>query len=185
MISIALMVLAVSTAYGARPVKVSVKNCTRNTDEGLIELLGVTPTNDIVVGQNFTIFGNGIAQVGMSSVACPRCACCVCHCADIPDGFFNATAKWEGVPIFHTSGDACQPVTIKLPLDVGEIWYGGCKCPVPKGYDLPITVVSQVHESAPDATVYITLTVTDTQTKDEVLCVDITVDIGTLDLAEE
>merc|ERR1712087_10462 len=167
MMYLALLVLAASTVYGARPVKVSVKNCSRNTDEGAIQVLGVNPTNDIVVGQNFTIYGDGIAQV------------------DIPDGYFNATAKWEGVPIFHTSGDACSPVTIKLPLDVGEIYYGGCKCPLPKGYDLPINVIAQVHESAPDATVYITLTTTDTSTKDEILCVDITVDIGKLDEAQE
>ena len=57
--------------------------------------------------------------------------------------------------------------------------------PIPKGDDLPITVVAQVHESPPDATVYITLTTTDTSTKDEILCVDITVDIGKLALVQE
>merc|ERR1719471_817958 len=123
---IALLALAITTVFGARPVKVSVKNCSRNTDEGQIQTLDVSPTNGIVVGQNFTIAGDGIAQV------------------DIPDGYFNATAKWEGVPI---------------------------------------TVTAQVHESAPDATVYITLTTTDTSTKDEIICVDIVVDIGKL--AEE
>ena len=65
MMYLALMVLAVSTVFGARPVKVSIKNCTRNTDEGSIQALGVTPSNGIVVGQNFTIHGDGIAQVGM------------------------------------------------------------------------------------------------------------------------
>ena len=52
--------------------------------------------------------------------------------------------------------------------------------PIPKGYDLPVDVTAQVHESAPDATVYITLTTTDSSTKDEILCVDISVDIGKL-----
>eukprot|EP00483_Globobulimina_turgida_P009428 UN09447 len=162
LVALTLFAIMVSMAFGARKVVVEVKNCTKSTDESQIQSLQVTPSSGIQIGQNFTISGDGIPVMTVN------------------DGYFNATAKWEGVPIFHASGDACAPDTIKLPLDVGIIWYGGCSCPIYKGVDIPISVVAQVHPSAPDATVYVTMVVTDSATKNEVFCVDVSIDIGTI-----
>jgi len=157
-----LLALLVAGAFASRTVKVTVSNCTKDTSEAHVQHLEVTPDKQ-QVGQNFTISGDGIAKV------------------NVPGGYFNATAQWEGVPIYKTSGDACKPDTIVLPLDVGEIYYGGTKCPLTTNEDVPVSVVGIVHPDAPDATVHIRMAVTDSSTKAEVFCVLCDIDIGTLE----
>eukprot|EP01084_Bolivina_argentea_P231208 389949_1 len=139
--SIVLLAL-IGVSYGARTVKVSVSNCTQEDDESVVQKLMVAPSAP-KVGQNFTISGDGIPKM------------------DVPGGWFNATAQWIGIPIYRQSGDACAPDIIKLPLDVGEIYYGGTSCPLTKGVDVPVIVIGVVHPDAPDATVNVKMWVTD------------------------
>ena len=141
-----------------------VSNCTKSTDEATIHVLTLSPASPEQLGQNFTISGEGEADV------------------DITDSTFYAVAKSNGFPLFKTSGDACKPDEIKLPLDVGVVYFPGIKCPYKKGTDLIVPITAKVSPTAPNGEVKISLTVVDNSTDVEVFCVDTIVDIGIADL---
>ena len=119
--SLFFLTLLFCVALGSRTVKVTVNNCTKETDEAIIQELEVSPSKQHV-GQNFTIFGKGIPKV------------------NILNGIFNTTAQWIGIPVYSISGNACEPNTIVLPLDVGEIYYEGTQCPIKQNEEVPVSI---------------------------------------------
>eukprot|EP01084_Bolivina_argentea_P313013 541987_1 len=155
MLTFLLSTLLFGAVFGGSSIKVTVTNCTKSTDEGQINTLTVNPPSPEKTNANWTVTGTGVAEVA------------------ITEGTFKAVAKVAGIPVFTQSGDLCKPDTIKLPAGVGTIYYLGVKCPVEKGENLVVEIVNFVSSSAPDDTVKVSVTTTDTKTKQEIICVDV------------
>eukprot|EP00484_Ammonia_sp_Unknown_P000565 CAMPEP_0197020784 /NCGR_PEP_ID=MMETSP1384-20130603/1677_1 /TAXON_ID=29189 /ORGANISM="Ammonia sp." /LENGTH=165 /DNA_ID=CAMNT_0042448473 /DNA_START=83 /DNA_END=580 /DNA_ORIENTATION=+ len=157
MMKAAILLVLIGAAYAqldATEVKVTVSNCTKSTDEGKINTLTLSPASPEKVNENFTITGTGISGVAISG------------------GTYKAVAKIAGITVFTQSGDLCKPDTIKLPDNVGTIYYEGVSCPVAKNAVLVVKVTANVSPSAPDQTVKISVTTTDAGTNNEIVCID-------------
>lgn len=141
----------------ATEVTVTVANCTKNTDEGKINSITLSPASPEKVNSNFTITGTGSADV------------------TIDDATYNAVAKVKGIPVFTQNGDLCKPAVINLPGGVGTIYFQGVKCPVAANSALTVQIVADVSSSAPDdVKVDISITAKDTKTNNEVVCISAT-----------
>ena len=142
---------------GASEVKVTIANCTKNTDEGKINQLTLSPPSPEKTNSNFTISGTGTVDVAIS------------------DATYTAVAKVLGVPVFTQNGDLCKPATIQLPDGVGTIYFPGVKCPLAANSAIELKIIALVSNSAPDnVKVDISITGKDTKTKNEIVCISAT-----------
>lgn len=156
------LIFLVKVKGGERQVVISVQNCTQIGDEGHINSIDIYPSTKVKIGKNFTISGQGYNTLNR----------------DITQAYYNATTTWLGNIIYKISGNACIPYIFNLPLDVGKIWFNGVNCPVKASSSLTVDGTAQVHTDAPDATIKTVLTATDSISRLQIMCIDITIDIG-------
>mmetsp|Transcript_17487 Transcript_17487/g.27920 ORF Transcript_17487/g.27920 Transcript_17487/m.27920 type:complete len:163 (+) Transcript_17487:141-629(+) len=151
-----IVALLVGVAFGASSISVSVKNCTKSTDEGKINSLVVSPPSPEKVNTNFTVGGNGVVDVA------------------ITDGTYKLVAKVGPITVLNEQGDICKSQKFVLPENAGYLYYNAVPCPISKGANVQVAMTAFITSAAPDDTVTISVTATDSGTKNEILCIDTT-----------
>lgn len=154
-----LSTLLIGVVLGGSHVDVTVSNCTKSSDEAQLTSITLSPKSPEKTNANFTVIANGMTDT------------------DISEGTFKAVAKFLGITVLTEEGDLCAPKTFTLPDNAGKIYYDGVDCPLKKGANVAIQVTAMVTSSAPDKKVTITLTVKDTKTKGDVMCLDMVADV--------
>ena len=147
-------------SFGGSTIDVKVTNCTKSTDEGSIQKLTVTPPSPEKTNMNFTVSGEGMTDV------------------DVSDGTYKLVAKVAGIPVLNENGDLCKSAKYTLPENAGYLYYNGLSCPITKGTNTVFSMTAFVTSSAPDDKVSISLTASDSKTKNEILCIDSTASIS-------
>lgn len=90
------------------------KDCGSPGSHGKISKIDIVPSQP-VKGQVFTVSGAGTVD------------------EQVTGGKYSLSIKLGGIPVFSHTGDGCSPETVKLPLGMGTIDYGGIKCPTGPG----------------------------------------------------
>mmetsp|Transcript_65433 Transcript_65433/g.80106 ORF Transcript_65433/g.80106 Transcript_65433/m.80106 type:complete len:170 (+) Transcript_65433:102-611(+) len=152
-----LVVLLVGISNAARNVSVTVHNCTVPGDEGHVDSLTVNPVN-IVVGENFTITGQG-------SVVSNN---------DINNGIYNVSCvdANNNFQVFQASGSVCEDNHVQFPANAGEFWFKGVNCPIKSGQYLVVVVTIQLHLDMPGGTFDVFISINDEDTQKEIICVN-------------
>lgn len=140
----------------ATSLNVSWTNCGKANDKGSITQVTFSP-NPPIINQNWTITGIGSVD------------------EDILNGSYTLSVVQKPIVNDNIKGSVCQPNSIKLPANLGDIYYDGLQCPIKQGA-LDIKMTAYVSSLAPSGTVLSTLTVYDgdQENGNEVICVAVT-----------
>lgn len=128
------------------------KDCGSPGSHGKISKIDIVPSTP-VKGSTFSINGEGTIDEA------------------VPSGKYSLSIHLNGIPVFSHTGDGCSPEVVKLPLGMGEIDYGGLKCPAGPGtVDLGLKVT--VGKSAPSGKYSATTTAVDNNGA-QILCAEV------------
>lgn len=128
------------------------KDCGKPGGHGKISKIDIVPSQP-VKGSEFSINGEGTIDEQITS------------------GKYTMSIHLNNIPVFSHTGDGCSPETVKLPLGMGTVDYGGLKCPTgPGAVDIGLKVT--VGKLAPNGKYSATTTAVDSA-GNQVLCAEV------------